>query len=545
MEIISSSIDSSSPDFQQNSQHHKQLADELKKRLALVRQGGGEKYRKRQEDQGKLFVRERIERLLDPGSPFLEFSALAAYDLYENEGPGAGIVTGIGRVSNREVLIVANDATVKGGSYFPMTVKKHLRAQQIAEENYLPCLYLVDSGGAFLPLQDEVFPDVNHFGRIFYNQARMSAKKIPQIAAVMGSCTAGGAYVPAMSDEAIIVKGTGTIFLGGPPLVKAATGEDVTAEELGGADVHTRLSGVADHFAEDDDHAIEILRSIVETLPRPATIDDRPLWSMINGPWSPPEEPLYPAEDIYGILPSTFRASYDVHEIIARLVDGSKFREFKARYGTTLVCGFARIQGYPVGIIANNGVLFSESALKATHFIELCDQRGIPLVFLQNITGFMVGREAEIGGIAKDGAKMVHAVATTRVPKLTVVIGGSFGAGNYAMSGRAYGSRFLWMWPNARISVMGGEQAANVLLTIKQEQLAREGRAAMSQEEADEFKRPILEKYEDEGNPYHSTARLWDDGVIDPVDTRQVLGLALSVVLNSPVEDHNFGVFRM
>ena len=545
MEIISSSIDSSSPDFQQNSQHHKQLADELKKRLALVRQGGGEKYRKRQEDQGKLFVRERIERLLDPGSPFLEFSALAAYDLYENEGPGAGIVTGIGRVSNREVLIVANDATVKGGSYFPMTVKKHLRAQQIAEENYLPCLYLVDSGGAFLPLQDEVFPDVNHFGRIFYNQARMSAKKIPQIAAVMGSCTAGGAYVPAMSDEAIIVKGTGTIFLGGPPLVKAATGEDVTAEELGGADVHTRLSGVADHFAEDDDHAIEILRSIVETLPRPATIDDRPLWSMINGPWSPPEEPLYPAEDIYGILPSTFRASYDVHEIIARLVDGSKFREFKARYGTTLVCGFARIQGYPVGIIANNGVLFSESALKATHFIELCDQRGIPLVFLQNITGFMVGREAEIGGIAKDGAKMVHAVATTRVPKLTVVIGGSFGAGNYAMSGRAYGSRFLWMWPNARISVMGGEQAANVLLTIKQEQLAREGRAAMSQEEADEFNRPILEKYEDEGNPYHSTARLWDDGVIDPVDTRQVLGLALSVVLNSPVEDHNFGVFRM
>ena len=545
MEILSSSIDSSSPDFQQNSQHHKQLADELKKRLALVRQGGGEKYRKRQEDQGKLFVRERIERLLDPGSPFLEFSALAAYDLYENEGPGAGIVTGIGRVSNREVLIVANDATVKGGSYFPMTVKKHLRAQQIAEENYLPCLYLVDSGGAFLPLQDEVFPDVNHFGRIFYNQARMSAKKIPQIAAVMGSCTAGGAYVPAMSDEAIIVKGTGTIFLGGPPLVKAATGEDVTAEELGGADVHTRLSGVADHFAEDDDHAIEILRSIVETLPRPATIDDRPLWSMINGPWSPPEEPLYPAEDIYGILPSTFRASYDVHEIIARLVDGSKFREFKARYGTTLVCGFARIQGYPVGIIANNGVLFSESALKATHFIELCDQRGIPLVFLQNITGFMVGREAEIGGIAKDGAKMVHAVATTRVPKLTVVIGGSFGAGNYAMSGRAYGSRFLWMWPNARISVMGGEQAANVLLTIKQEQLAREGRAAMSQEEADEFKKPILDKYETEGNPYHSTARLWDDGVIDPVDTRQVLALALSVVLNSPVEEDSFGVFRM
>src|SRR5512132_1564707 len=545
MEIIQTNITPDSEDFHQNSEHHKQLANELRERLARVHEGGGEKYRKRQEEQGKLFVRERIERLLDPGSPFLELSALAATDLYDNEGPGAGIVTGIGRVSDREVLIVANDATVKGGSYFPMTVKKHLRAQQIAEENHLPCLYLVDSGGAFLPLQDEVFPDINHFGRIFYNQARMSAKKIPQIAAVMGSCTAGGAYVPAMSDEAIIVKGTGTIFLAGPPLVKAATGEDVTAEELGGADVHTRLSGVADHFAEDDDHAIEILRSIVETLPRPSTVDGRPLWSAVNGPWSAPEEPIYSAEEIYGVLPSTFRASYDVHEIIARLVDGSKFREFKARYGTTLVCGFGRIHGYPVGVIANNGVLFSESALKATHFIELCDQRGIPLVFLQNITGFMVGREAEVGGIAKDGAKMVHAVATTRVPKLTVVIGGSFGAGNYAMSGRAYGSRFLWMWPNACISVMGGEQAATVLLTIKQEQLAREGKSQLSKEEADEFKRPILEKYENEGNPYHSTARLWDDGVIDPVDTRQVLGLALSVVLNSPAEAQNFGVFRM
>ncbi|WKZ47315.1 MAG: carboxyl transferase domain-containing protein [Anaerolineales bacterium] len=551
MEPLPTNLNPSSEEFKANAEHHRALANELKQRLAKVREGGGEKYRKRQESQGKLFVRERIERLLDPNSPFLELSALAAWDLYEDQGsgdqaaPGAGIVTGIGRVSGREVLIVANDATVKGGSYFPMTVKKHLRAQQIAEENHLPCLYLVDSGGAFLPLQDEVFPDVGHFGRIFYNQARMSAKKIPQIAAVMGSCTAGGAYVPAMSDEAVIVKGTGTIFLGGPPLVKAATGEDVSAEDLGGADVHTRLSGVADHFADDDDHAIEILRGIVETLPRPLTIDDRPLWSAVNGPWSPPEEPLYPAEEIYGTLPSTFRAAYDVREIIARLVDGSKFREFKARYGTTLVCGFARIHGYPVGIIANNGVLFSESALKATHFIELCDQRGIPLVFLQNITGFMVGREAEVGGIAKDGAKMVHAVATTRVPKLTVVIGGSFGAGNYAMSGRAYGSRFLWMWPNARISVMGGEQAANVLLTIKQDQLQREGKPAMTQAEADEFKRPILEKYEDEGNPYHSTARLWDDGVIDPVDTRQVLGLALSVVLNSPVEENNFGVFRM
>src|SRR5688500_13731007 len=541
METLSSALDPASDEFKANAEHNRALTAELKKRLALVRQGGGEKYRQRHEEQGKLFVRERIERLLDPGAPFLELSPLAATNMYNNEAPGAGIVVGIGRVANREVLIIANDATVKGGSYFPMTVKKHLRAQQIAEENYLPCLYLVDSGGAFLPLQDEVFPDFNHFGRIFYNQARMSAKKIPQIAAVMGSCTAGGAYVPAMSDEAIIVKGTGTIFLGGPPLVKAATGEDVSAEDLGGADVHTRLSGVADHFVEDDDHAIEILRGIVETL----TKEERGRNWLLRLSSFPPEQPLYPAEEIYGILPSTFRETYDVHEIIARLVDGSKFREFKARYGTTLVCGFARIHGYPVGIIANNGVLFSESALKATHFIELCDRRGIPLVFLQNITGFMVGREYEAGGIAKDGAKMVHAVATTRVPKLTVVIGGSFGAGNYAMSGRAYRSRLLWMWPNARISVMGGEQAANVLLTIKQDQLAREGKPAMTQAEADEFKRPILEKYENEGNPYHSTARLWDDGVIDPVDTRQVLGLALSVVLNSPVEENNFGVFRM
>ena len=540
MDILETSISPTDPQFLENQKHHRGLAHTLRERLVEVQKGGGEKYRKRQEDQGKLFVRDRIERLLDPGSPFLELSALAAVGMYDLQAPGAGIITGIGRVSNREVLIVANDATVKGGSYFPMTVKKHLRAQQIAEENHLPCLYLVDSGGAFLPLQDEVFPDINHFGRIFYNQAQMSAKKIPQIAAVMGSCTAGGAYVPAMSDEAIIVKGTGTIFLGGPPLVKAATGEDVSAEDLGGADVHTRLSGVADHFAEDDDHAIQLLRDIVETL-QPG--DFQTALSKLEV--ASPEEPLYPADDLYGILPTTFRETYDVREIIARLVDGSKFREFKARYGTTLVCGFARIHGYPVGIIANNGVLFSESALKATHFIELCDQRGIPLVFLQNITGFMVGREAEVGGIAKDGAKMVHAVATTRVPKLTVVIGGSFGAGNYAMSGRAYGSRFLWMWPNARISVMGGEQAANVLLTIKQEQLAREGKPAMTEEEANEFKRPILEKYEDEGNPYHSTARLWDDGVIDPVDTRQVLGLALSVVLNSPIEEQRFGVFRM
>ncbi|MEP0806332.1 MAG: methylcrotonoyl-CoA carboxylase [Chloroflexota bacterium] len=543
MEPLTTSINPNSPAFKTNAAHHRALASELKERLAEVRKGGGEKYRKRHEEQGKLFVRDRIERLLDPASPFLELCPLAAFGMYDLEAPGAGIVTGIGRVSGREVMIVANDATVKGGSYFPMTVKKHLRAQQIAEENHLPCLYLVDSGGAFLPLQDEVFPDANHFGRIFYNQARMSAKGIPQIAAVMGSCTAGGAYVPAMSDEAVIVKGTGTIFLGGPPLVKAATGEDVSAEDLGGADVHTRLSGVADHFAEDDDHAIEILREIVSTLQHSNVPTFKRLISTLD--LLPSEEPLYPAEEIYGILPTTFRETYDVREIIARLVDGSKFREFKARYGTTLVCGFARIHGYPVGVIANNGVLFSESALKATHFIELCDQRGIPLVFLQNITGFMVGREAETGGIAKDGAKMVHAVATTRVPKLTVVIGGSFGAGNYAMSGRAYGSRFLWMWPNARISVMGGEQAANVLLTIKQDQLQREGKQPLGKEEADEFKRPILEKYENEGNPYHSTARLWDDGVIDPVDTRQVLGLALSIVLNAPKEDGGFGVFRM
>lgn len=540
MESLPSTINPQSPEFKSNAEYNRALAKELKERLKTVREGGGEKYRKRHEEQGKLFVRERIERLLDVNSPFLEMSALAAYNLYNNESPSAGIVTGIGRVANREVMIIANDATVKGGSYFPLTVKKHLRAQQIAEENHLPCLYLVDSGGANLPFQDEVFPDAHHFGRIFYNQARMSAKRIPQIAAVMGSCTAGGAYVPAMSDEAIIVKGAGTIFLGGPPLVKAATGEDVTAEELGGADVHTRRSGVADHFAEDDDHAIEMLRSIVETLPR-GHIHTH----LSSVEVAPPEEPLYSPDELYGVLPRNSKESFDVREIIARLVDGSKFREFKARYGTTLVCGFARIHGYPVGIIANNGVLFSESALKGTHFIELCDQRGIPLIFLQNITGFMVGKEYETGGIAKDGAKMVHAVATTRVPKLTLVIGGSFGAGNYAMAGRAYGSRFMWMWPNARISVMGGEQAANVLLTIKQDQLAREGKPLLTKEEQEEFKRPLLEKYEREGSPYHSTARLWDDGIIDPADSRQVLGLALSVVLNSPVEERSFGVFRM
>ena len=541
METLTSRIDPASPDFAANAEYHRALARELRERLELVRRGGGEKYRQRHEQQGKLFVRERIDHLLDPGSPFLELSALAAWGMYEDDAPAAGMVTGIGRVSGREVLIVANDATVKGGTYFPMTVKKHLRAQHIAEENHLPCLYLVDSGGAFLPLQDEVFPDAEHFGRIFYNQARMSAQSIPQIAAVMGSCTAGGAYVPAMSDEAVIVKGTGTIFLGGPPLVKAATGEDVSAEELGGADVHTRKSGVADHFAEDDQHALQILRDIVATLQHPR----RAGAYLENLDLQPPADPLYPAEELYGVMPRSFRESYDAHEIIARLVDGSRFREFKARYGSTLVTGFAHIHGYPVGILANNGVLFSESALKGAHFIELCDQRGIPLLFLQNITGFMVGREAEAGGIAKDGAKLVHAVANTRVPKLTVVTGGSFGAGNYAMAGRAYSPRFLWMWPNARISVMGGEPAANVLLTVKQDQLAREGQPALTPEQAAAFQRPTLEKYEREGNPYHSTARLWDDGILDPAETRTVLALALSVVLNAPIEDKTFGVFRM
>lgn len=542
MEVLRSSIIPSDPLFKANGEYHRALSGQLRERLAEVRQGGGLKYRQRHEEQGKLFVRERIDRLLDPGSPFLELSPLAAFGVYKDQAPGAGIITGIGRIAGREVMIVANDATVKGGSYFPLTVKKHLRAQEIAEQNYLPCIYLVDSGGAYLPMQDEVFPDANHFGRIFFNQARMSARGIPQIAAVMGSCTAGGAYVPAMSDEAIIVKGTGTIFLAGPPLVKAATGEDVSAEELGGADVHTRLSGVADHFAEDDEHALEICRTIIETLPPRRT---HAASYLDNLEVLPPEEPLYPTEDIYGILPRSFREAYEVRELIARLVDGSQFREFKARYGTTLVCGFARLHGYPVGILANNGVLFSESALKGTHFIELCDQRGISLIFLQNITGFMVGKEYEAGGIAKDGAKLVNAVSNTSVPKLTVIVGGSFGAGNYGMAGRAYDPRFLWMWPNARISVMGSEQAANVLLTVKQDQLARQKQPILSPQQAEEFQRPILEKYEHEGSPYYSTARLWDDGIIDPVETRQVLALALSVVLNAPRQAGGYGVFRM
>jgi 3-methylcrotonyl-CoA carboxylase beta subunit/propionyl-CoA carboxylase len=513
----------------------RQLVGELRERVERARQGGGPKYLQRHREQEKLPVRERIDRLIDPGSPFLELSPLAANAMYDDEAPAAGIVTGIGRVSGREVLIVANDATVKGGTYYPMTVKKHIRAQQIALENRLPCVYLVDSGGAFLPLQADVFPDREHFGRIFFNQARMSAERISQIAVVMGSCTAGGAYVPAMSDETIIVKGTGTIFLAGPPLVKAATGEEVTAEDLGGADVHTRLSGVADYFAEDDVHALEICRTVVSTLTGV---------KKLPADMAAPEEPRYDPAGIYGIVSADPRKSYDVREIIARIVDGSRFDEFKQRYGATLVTGFARLHGMLVGIVANNGVLFSESALKATHFIELCNLRGVPLVFLQNITGFIVGRQYERAGIAKDGAKMVHAVANSVVPKFTVIIGGSFGAGNYGMCGRAYEPRLLWMWPNARISVMGGEQAAGVLATIKRDQLARDGRT-LSAEDEEALRQPILEKYEHEGSPFYSTARLWDDGIIDPADTRQVLALGLSAAYNAPIPDARFGVFRM
>ncbi|MEW6635949.1 MAG: carboxyl transferase domain-containing protein [Actinomycetota bacterium] len=535
MSKLRSHADKGSENFEKNARAFEALVSELRERSATARRGGGEKARKRHAERGKLFVRERIERLLDPGTAFLELSPLAAYGMYDGRVPAAGIVTGIGRVRGREVMVVANDATVKGGTYYPMTVKKHLRAQEIAEQNRLPCVYLVDSGGAYLPLQDEVFPDRDHFGRIFYNQARMSAKGIPQIAAVMGSCTAGGAYVPAMSDEVVIVKGVGTIFLGGPPLVKAATGEEVTAEELGGADVHTRLSGVADHYAEDDEHALALVRSIVENL----NAEKRVPWTLEE-----PEDPLYDPQELYGVVPLDYRQGYDVREVIARVVDGSRLHEFKPLYGETLVCGFARIMGMPVGILANNGILFSESALKGAHFIELCCSRGIPLVFLQNITGFMVGKKYEAGGIAKDGAKLVMAVAGANVPKFTVIIGGSFGAGNYGMCGRAYSPRFLWMWPNARISVMGGAQAANVLLTVQEENLRREGRE-MSEEEREEFRRPILEKYEREGNPYHSTARLWDDGVIDPADTRMVLALGLSAAANAPVEETKFGVFRM
>src|SRR6056297_1420978 len=535
MARLSSQIDRKDAEFQQRLAHHRALADDLRAQLSDKGLGGPERSRTKHTERGKLLPRERVRTLLDPGSPFLEISPLAAHELYDDAAPGAGVIAGIGRVSGVECLVVANDATVKGGTYYPMTVKKHLRAQEIALENHLPCLYLVDSGGAFLPLQDEVFPDRDHFGRIFYNQARLSAKNIPQIAVVMGSCTAGGAYVPAMCDEAIIVKEQGTIFLGGPPLVKAATGEEVDAETLGGADVHTRLSGVADHFAENDTHALAMARDIVARFnrPEPHSIDLRE-----------PVAPDYPAEDLYGILPDDTRYPFEVREIIARIVDGSEFQEFKARYGTTLVTGFARIHGYPVGIVANNGILFAESALKGAHFIELCNQRNIPLIFLQNITGFMVGKKYEQAGIAKDGAKMVTAVACSHVPKFTVIIGGSFGAGNYAMCGRAYGARFLWTWPNARISVMGGEQAASVLATVKRDGLEAAGKE-WSADEEEQFKAPIRDKYEDQGHPYYATARLWDDGVIDPVDTRRVLGLAIAASLNAPIEPGKFGVFRM
>jgi 3-methylcrotonyl-CoA carboxylase beta subunit len=535
MPAIVSQADPRSPEFQENRAHLQSLVEELHQRLARVAQGGGEKARAKHTERGKLLPRDRITALLDPGSPFLELSPLAAEGMYDDAAPGAGVITGIGRVQGIEVVIVANDATVKGGTYFPMTVKKHLRAQEIARENRLPCIYLVDSGGAFLPLQDEVFPDREHFGRIFYNQARLSAENIPQIAVVMGSCTAGGAYVPAMCDESVIVKEQGTIFLGGPPLVKAATGEVVDAETLGGADVHTSISGVADHFAEDDRHALSIARDIVAHLnrvkPMPAAVQE-------------PREPRYAVEELYGIVPKDTRRPFDIREVIARVVDSSEFQEFKARYGKTLVTGFAHLHGYPVGIVANNGILFGESALKGAHFIELCNQRDIPLVFLQNITGFMVGRKYEHGGIAKDGAKMVTAVACSHVPKFTVVIGGSFGAGNYAMCGRAYGARFLWMWPNARISVMGGEQAASVLATVKRDGIEAAGKHWSGAEE-DAFKSPIREQYERQGHPYYASARLWDDGIIDPADTRRILGLALSASLNAPIEKQRFGVFRM
>jgi 3-methylcrotonyl-CoA carboxylase beta subunit/propionyl-CoA carboxylase len=532
---IETRIDPSSATFRANRERMRELVAELAVHTGRAREGGGSRHLERHREQGKMPVRERIDHLLDPGSPFLELSALAAFGMYDDEAPSAGIVTGIGRVSGREVLLVANDATVKGGTYFPITVKKHLRAQQIALENRLPCVYLVDSGGAFLPLQADVFPDREHFGRIFFNQARMSAERIAQIAVVMGSCTAGGAYVPAMSDEAIIVKGTGTIFLGGPPLVKAATGEEVTAEELGGADVHTRLSGVADYMADDDAHALTICRTIVSTL---NTTKHLP------ADMTSPEEPKFDPAELYGIVNADVRKPYDVHEIIARLVDGSRFDEFKARYGATLVTGFARLHGFLVGIVANNGVLFSESALKATHFIELCNQRSVPLLFLQNITGFIVGKQYERAGIAKDGAKMVHAVANSAVPKFTVVIGGSFGAGNYAMAGRAYEPRLLWMWPNARISVMGAAQAASVLVTVKRDQLARDGKSLTAEDDA-AIRQPILDKYEEEGSPYYSTARLWDDGILDPVHTREALALGLSAAFNKPIPKPRFGVFRM
>ena len=535
MTVLKSALDTGSDLFAKNTEAMQAVVGDLREKAAQIELGGGARARERHLSRGKLLPRDRIDTLLDEGSPFLEFSQFAGWEMYEDTVPAGGILTGIGRVSGRECVIVANDATVKGGTYFPITVKKHLRAQEIARQNNLPCIYLVDSGGANLPQQDDVFPDRDHFGRIFYNQATMSSEGIPQIASVMGSCTAGGAYVPAMSDEAIIVKDQGTIFLAGPPLVKAATGEVVSAEDLGGADVHTRISGVADHLAEDDTHALSLVRRIVANLNRPKRIDLE---------LAEARDPLYAAEELYGVVNADIRKPYDVREVIARIVDGSEFDEFKARYGETLVTGFARIHGYPVGIVANKGILFSESAQKGAHFIELCSQRGIPLVFLQNISGFMVGQKYEAGGIAKDGAKMVTAVACAAVPKFAVIIGGSFGAGNYGMCGRAYSPRFLWMWPNARISVMGGPQAANVLAQVRRDNIEGRGESWSAEDEA-AFKEPIEDQYESQGHPYYASARLWDDGIIDPADTRRVLGLGLSAALNAPIEETRFGVFRM
>ncbi len=535
MSVIQSLIDPKSDSFAANAAQMRALVDDLHAKVASVKDGGGATARARHVERGKMPPRERVKALLDPGTPFLELSQLAAYEVYDDAVPAAGVITGIGRVEGIECMVVCNDATVKGGSYFPLTVKKHVRAQEIARENRLPCIYLVDSGGANLPNQDEVFPDKEHFGRIFYNQATMSAMGIPQIAVVMGSCTAGGAYVPAMADECIIVKEQGTIFLGGPPLVKAATGEEVSAEDLGGADVHAKISGVADHYALNDAHALTLARRIVATLNRRKAVSVQ---------CREPKPPLYDPAEIHGVIPKDTRHPYDVREVIARVVDGSEFDEFKKLYGTTLVTGFAHIHGYPVGIVANNGVLFSESAMKGAHFVELCAQRGVPLIFLQNVTGFMVGRKYEAGGIAKDGAKMVMAVANAKVPKFTIITGGSFGAGNYGMCGRAYSPRFLWMWPNARISVMGGEQAASVLATVKKDALARVGKS-WSAEEEEKFKAPIRAQYETQGHPYYASARLWDDGIIDPAETRRVLALALSASFNAPIPDTTYGVFRM
>jgi len=533
---IESKINTRSDEFKTNREAMLKLVAQLRERLDKIKQGGPPQHVERHKKRGKLTARERIEGLLDPGTPFLELNPLAAYDMYDNDAPCAGIVTGVGVVHGREVLVIANDATVKGGTYYPITVLKHCRAQEVALENNLPCVYLVDSGGVFLPLQDGVFPDKEHFGRIFYNQSILSAKGIPQLSAVMGSCTAGGAYVPALSDETVIVRKQGTIFIGGPPLVKAATGITVTPEELGGADVHCRISGVSDYYALNDDHALKILRNIIENLNR------SPKFELAR---QTPEDPYYDPEELYGVLPSDFRKAFDVKEVIARMVDGSRFNEFKELHAQTLVTGFARIMGYPVGIVANNGVLFGESGRKGAHFIELCSMRKIPIIYLQNITGFIVGKEYEHSAIANDGAKMIHATANAQVPRFTIIINRSHGAGNYAMCGRGYLPRLMWMWPNSRISVMGGEEASNVLLQVKMEQMAKRGLPPMSKEEQAEFKKPILEKYEREGSPYYATARLWDDGIIDPVDTRNALGLAISMALNNPIPDYKVGVFRM